>query len=191
MTTKFAAKPASAKQVSFIATLAAERVNGALYVQTQLAACKVSAVEALSSSQASNIIGVLLNEPKGKTAAPAAPAKVKVTVGEGFYIDTEDRIFQVVQGKNGLYAKVLEVKSIGTCGGCEHCDGEDACQKSKGKFVYAPGAIKESGEWIVLTKDIAIATSKKFGSCCICGRTLSAKTSVEAGIGPICAGKVF
>lgn len=36
-------------------------------------------------------------------------------------------------------------------------------------------------------KEIGILT----GSCCICGRTLTAEESINDGIGPICAGKAF
>ena len=55
---------ASPKQVAFIEKLAAERVGGTLYVKTQCNAWKVDCVEKLSGLAASNVIGVLLKEPK-------------------------------------------------------------------------------------------------------------------------------
>lgn len=38
-------------------------------------------------------------------------------------------------------------------------------------------------------KAAAIAYGQRFSSCCICGRELSNKESVDLGIGPICAGR--
>lgn len=35
----------------------------------------------------------------------------------------------------------------------------------------------------------AIAYGRRFGSCCVCGRELTNKASIDAGIGPICAGR--
>ena len=35
----------------------------------------------------------------------------------------------------------------------------------------------------------AVAYGQKFGSCAVCGRELTDHTSIERGIGPICAGK--
>lgn len=40
---------------------------------------------------------------------------------------------------------------------------------------------------IEAVREIGILT----GSCCICGRTLTAEESISDGIGPICAGKAF
>lgn len=39
-------------------------------------------------------------------------------------------------------------------------------------------------------KQAAIAYGKQFGICCVCNRTLTDPTSVEAGIGPICADRM-
>ncbi len=59
-------------------------------------------------------------------------------------------------------------------------------------WEYAPGAmpkIQDSG--IRLTLDRAKELGHIYGMCVRCGRTLTDEGSIEAGIGPICAGKGF
>lgn len=179
--------PASDKQVSFIKKLMAERQYGDVYVQTQLDACHVATIEEFSKSMASNVIGVLLNEPKKKVSH--APAKQNVEAFPGFYTDGE-KYYEVVQSKQGhKYAKVLVIKVVATCGGCEYCDGEDTCKKSKASWSYAPGAMKNFQQWEKVSPEKATEFGKKWGCCMACGRTLTKTESIEAGIGPICAGK--
>ena len=42
---------------------------------------------------------------------------------------------------------------------------------------------------------LTLEDAKKFGTiygfCCVCGRTLTNGTSIEAGIGPVCAGRLY
>ena len=63
MTTYAMPKAASDRQIAFIESLMKTRKNGALYVGTQLDSYGIDSLSALTSSAASNIIGVLLNEP--------------------------------------------------------------------------------------------------------------------------------
>lgn len=49
-----------------------------------------------------------------------------------------------------------------------------------------------SGRIVAASSDphrAAVAYGQKFGSCAVCGRELTDHTSIERGIGPICAGK--
>lgn len=178
MTTLTGPKPISPKQVAFMNTLMNERVNGHLYVQTQLAACKVESIEALKSWQARNIIGVLLGEPKVAKAAP--------TVEEGYYFArAEEKVYRVVKAKStgNIYAKVMVPPTEG---------------KKKGSWVYAPGAMKNAATWEKLDAEAAAELGKKWGICAICGAVLTddskkyadGLTSLERGIGPVCAGLV-
>ncbi len=48
--------------------------------------------------------------------------------------------------------------------------------------------LKTSGQ--ELTLELAKEYGKLYGQCMICGRTLTNEDSIEAGIGPICAGKL-
>lgn len=57
-------------------------------------------------------------------------------------------------------------------------------------FEFAPGVMKELTMGMRMSLEEAKEYGKKIGSCCVCGRTLTAATSIEAGIGPICMGGV-
>lgn len=56
-------------------------------------------------------------------------------------------------------------------------------------FEYAPGAMRKLGSRHLLTLEEAKEFGALYGTCCVCGRTLTNETSIEAGIGPICASK--
>jgi len=55
------------------------------------------------------------------------------------------------------------------------------------KFEFAPGRVRDLRPSDMMT----LAEAKEFGAlygvCCVCGRLLTDETSIEAGIGPICA----
>lgn len=96
----------------------------------------------------------------------------KPTVDDGFY-KHNDVIFKVqwnLEG-SGKYAKKLVVR-----------DGE-------GHWEFAGGALRFLTEEHALTLDEAKEFGKLYGVCCRCGRTLTNEASIDAGIGPICAGK--
>ena len=56
-------------------------------------------------------------------------------------------------------------------------------------FEYAPGAVHKLGPEHLLTLDQAKEFGALYGTCCVCGRTLTNEASIEAGIGPVCASK--
>jgi hypothetical protein len=94
-------------------------------------------------------------------------------VTEGMY-KVGERIFKVqkaVHGSGHLYAKELITDQDGS------------------SFAYAPGIIRT----LTLGDKMTIEEAKEFGAlygtCCVCARTLTNETSIEAGIGPVCAGK--
>lgn len=69
----------------------------------------------------------------------------------------------------------------------------------KYKHKYAPGVIfklteemRVTGEQVLEMNRLTIreVNGKRVGSCCVCGRMLTKKASIDAGIGPICADKV-
>jgi len=167
-------KTATVKQVEFIERLMQERQNGAMYVETQTHGKPLLEI---GSVQASNIIGVLLNEPKvEKALAQSFSNDKKVTVtGEGLYRNDEGVYIKVQCSKTSgkLYAKRLHFA---------HGD-------KKGSFVYESGLIFTLLPEHKVTLEEGIQFSGQIGFCCMCGRTLRAKDSVAAGIGPICATK--
>lgn len=60
----------------------------------------------------------------------------------------------------------------------------------KWTFVRLQGGLKLVGPRTKITLEDAKKYGKLYGTCCICGRTLTDETSISNGIGPICAEKV-
>lgn len=79
------------------------------------------------------------------------------------------------QTKTALYAKELKVSG----------EGHDA----EVWFDYAPGAIRKLSPSNKMSLEEAKEFGALYGTCCVCGRTLTNEDSIEAGIGPICASK--
>lgn len=62
------------------------------------------------------------------------------------------------------------------------------------RWEFANGAItmlrrQEKAVWQEMSKEDAAEFGHAFGVCMVCGRELTNPDSIEAGIGPICAGK--
>jgi hypothetical protein len=105
----------------------------------------------------------------GESAAPkAAPSRVEV--GEGWYmVDKTPWKVQHNLAHTGIYAKRL------TPDGWEFVSG--------GIRIIA-----EKGE--PMTREMAAEYGRLYGVCGVCGRELTDETSIEAGIGPICSGRL-
>jgi hypothetical protein len=100
------------------------------------------------------------------------PAKLE----PGIY-KRDDAIYKVqaaLHGSNHLYAKRLVVPEGG----------------GKGRFEYEKGAISRLQPEDRLSLADAKAFGAIYGVCCVCGALLTNEDSIEAGIGPICAGKL-
>lgn len=115
--------------------------------------------------------------PTAQPAAQAAPKPAEPTsepekLGDGYY-KYEGIIYKVQWNlsRTHLYAKELN--------------------PDDGKWIYAPGMLTYLRPEHRLTQEQAAEFGKLYGICCICGRTLTNEVSIEAGIGPVCAGKVF
>jgi hypothetical protein len=160
----------SMKQMNFLWTLAAERQPLAWMDSDGEWAAD------LDVKTASDMIAALLNQPR-KPKAPLAHDDGNA-VGEGYYALHDDpefpSVYKVVTAKTtgNLYAKVLRVEA------------------SRASWVYAPGAMKALAGAARLTLEQAKEFGHLHGVCAICGRALSNPESVEAGIGPICAGRL-
>ncbi|QGH80051.1 hypothetical protein SEA_NHAGOS_40 [Gordonia phage NHagos] len=92
---------------------------------------------------------------------------------EGFWVLTDGRIVKVqiaVHGSGRPYGKVLDTET--------------------GRFEHTPGVVREVRAGAQrLTLDRARELGHLYGRCVRCGRTLTDEGSIEAGIGPVCAGK--
>ena len=169
---------ATPAQIGFIQSLVASRVC------SQSMLDRAVRVETLTKSEASALITDLKAAP---FARPAAPREVP----EGMHkIGT--KIFRVQKSRESgrRYAKELVTRVTGTCGGCEHCDGEDACKRVEASFVYSAGAMRLLSEDTRMTLTEAEAWGLHYGVCCVCARTLTDPVSVARGLGPVCAGRI-
>jgi hypothetical protein len=155
-------QPATEKQVAFIARLAQERG-----VATPVAGTKKAATAEIER---------LLALPKAAPSShPDSQAKGG-TATEGMH-KVGDEIFKVqkaVHGSGHLYCKRL-------------VPGEGF--GAKATFVYAPGMMKQLSAATKMSLEEAKAFGALYGTCCVCGRTLTDEKSIAAGIGPVCAGK--
>lgn len=130
---------------------------------------KVEAGEALSENMVAAILRCAAREDR-VNAQVFAPKVTAEPVTEGMYRIADGTVFKVqkaVHGSGNLYAKRLT---------------EDG-------FEYAPGAIRRLTLADKMTLDEAKAWGVLYGTCCVCGRTLTDETSIAQGIGPVCAGK--
>lgn len=161
-------RPATEKQVAFIAKLAAER--GA-----------IDNAADLSTAEASARITQLLAMPR---VAVATAANDVARVSEpGMYRNAAGALFKVQLSDAGnLYAKALV-----PIGGQRLTDTDAVIGF---EFTYAPGAMRELTADMRLSLDDAKAFGIRYGVCCVCGRTLKDAKSVANGIGPICARNV-
>lgn len=149
------------KQVAFLTRLADERE-----VEIDFAS--------LTKRTASREIDRLLSLPK-KNRGALRPVSTEVAP-EGFH-KVGDEIYKVqiaVHGSGKAYAKRLV---------------PDSSKASGFGFEYAPGAISRLSTETLLTLEEAKEFGRLYGVCCVCAATLTDDRSIEAGIGPICAGK--
>jgi hypothetical protein len=123
-----------------------------------------------------------LRDPRSVIDAPKIekPAATKVELEDGMYrvaLDDshEMKIYKVqhaVHGSGRQYAKVLVQYDDGSWG-----------------FEIARGVIFKLRPEHKMSLEDAKKFGALYGTCCVCGRTLTNEESIEAGIGPICASK--
>lgn len=105
-----------------------------------------------------------------------ADTKPRGITEDGMYM-MGDHIFKVqfaVHGSGRLYAKRLVPPTA---------------YAEKATFEYAPGIVKQLTPEHKMTLEQAKEFGALYGTCCVCGRTLTNEGSIENGIGPICASK--
>ena len=159
---------ATEAQIRFIKSLKSERdttsSDAAFALET---ANKLWEMEAFDKAAASAVIDVLKEQPKlEKPQAEPAPEGMH-RIGDDIY-----KVQRAVHGSGNLYAKKL-VR-----------DYDD-----QWIFEYAPGIVKQLSPDTAMTLDEAKEWGALYGTCCVCGRTLTNEESIAAGIGPICAGR--
>lgn len=98
---------------------------------------------------------------------PTVDSEPKVTEGMYRVGDVVYKVQAAIHGSGRLYAKRLHGQS----------------------FVYEKGAIYRLKPENKMTLEDAKEWGLLYGTCCVCGRTLTDETSIANGIGPVCAGK--
>ncbi len=115
----------------------------------------------------------IVDVPANATPAanPAKPITRGRIIAEGFYTynDTVARV-KISRSSGKPYALVLDLET--------------------GKFEYAPGVVKNLSSDDVVSYEVAAAFGRRTGRCMICGHVLEKTESIDAGIGPICGGRV-
>lgn len=160
---------ASDKQITFIKKLMSEKdMKGPdMIIIIAVDSLIHTKPETLTKAGASQAIDILMAMPNKAVTKVTTTSK---TIEPGFY-KVGDKVYKVQTSPNSGYnfAKVLTAHG----------------------FEYAKGAIKTITPADKLTLADAKEYGKVHGSCIICQRTLTDEGSIEAGIGPICAGKYF
>ncbi len=152
---------ASEKQIAFINKLMGEK-DVPEVLSVAIGSLVLITPDLVTKASASSMIDKLMALPS-KTQA-----KAKVNVEAGIYtLDGSIYKVQVSPTTGRAYAKVF----------------------NEGGWVYATGAINKMHKATPLTLEEAKAYGKLYGVCIVCSRTLTDEGSIEAGIGPICAGK--
>lgn len=85
-----------------------------------------------------------------------------------------DQIFKVQwnQERSHLYAKALQKDEDG-----------------KWFFSFVPGGLHRIRPEHKMSKEDAKSFGALYGTCCVCGKTLTNEESIDRGIGPVCANK--
>jgi len=157
-----AGPPATDKQVSFLHRLVEERYEG-----DDLEAVK-RGIATLGKRSASKYIDRLINDvPKLKK-----PGTTTEDPPEGFH-EVGGIVYKVqraVHGSGKLYAKQLDADT--------------------GDWDYVGRRpLRDLSPDTLLTLERAKELGHLYGRCVRCGATLTNESSIEAGIGPVCAGK--
>lgn len=165
--------PATPKQIAFLKKLAAERP-----MWRDVENMHDDVIERLDKKSISAMIDVALSVPKETLHKPKREGDT--VAEEGMYRDPSTgeiyKVQRAVHGSGRNYAKRL-AEFVGG-------DGQKVWS-----FVIAKGMVfKLKPEW-----KMTLAEAKEwgalYGTCCVCGRLLTNEESIEAGIGPVCAGK--
>lgn len=94
-----------------------------------------------------------------------------------------------LEGIHNVNGRIIKVKRSKTSG---YLYTKELTQELSGGWSFAPleGGMKLVSEFTKISLKDAKKFGKVYGSCCVCGRTLTDTKSLEAGIGPVCAARV-
>jgi hypothetical protein len=179
-------RPATGNQIVFVASLREQydeakaeiaTLKGETFVPTawdELPATMTDASRAIEKGKAAVAKARADRNALREVASETTAAKNNEDP-EGLWIGRTGQIYKIQHAHNGsgaLYVKVWdkEAESFEYVGG--------------GRAVY-----NVTRECRRMTLDEAKSFGQLYGTCCMCGRTLTDEDSIAAGIGPICASK--
>lgn len=117
----------------------------------------------------------MYEKAQARQAGRQAQAPANPVTEVGMYLNAEGVAYRVKQSQAGrLYASRFVPEA----------------QARADRFVYEGGAVYRLDASMRMTLEQAKALGAQYSQCCVCGRDLSAEQSVEAGIGPVCAGRL-
>lgn len=171
---------ATEKQMKLIHRLIEEKQTMQLSEEQQEYLVKVRDGMVLTRHAATKVIDGLFELPR----KPYTP-HFNIPLEDGMYKhgDVIYKVQKAVHGSGRQYAKKLcyfdengyEAKAAGDGGGW--------------KFIYQQGAVNTLSAEEKMSLEDAQEFGRIYGVCCRCGATLTDESSIEAGIGPICASK--
>jgi hypothetical protein len=191
-------KPASGKQLKWLKSLITERSWDAVpaewherlaEIAEAFKACddngygpesannvlEFSGYKVITMAGFDKLLAFLKDAPRKAVVAQGDKLVNQVTEAGMYQLDgVIYKVQLAVHGSGNLYAKKL-------------IPGADFGDKAR--FVYVPGAISKLTADDKLSLEQAKAFGALYGSCCVCGRTLTDEDSIAAGIGPVCANK--
>ena len=150
-----------------------------------------------------------MNADKARAAARKADAQQRTAVAPVVTIEAIEQAFDRARGAGIKYPKLRlgdyvfkPAASHGKNPGAVYVttrkqagedEGEYLGKVTGGRFLKVRSCTNEQESQVVAVckdpKAAAIAYGKRFGSCAVCGRTLTDGESIDRGIGPVCADK--
>lgn len=112
-------------------------------------------------------------QPTQQVKAEDAPEGMHRLDGEVF------KVQRAVNGSGRLYAKRLVVT--------DHGEGEEPRYSTA--FTFARGVVRRLSKETLMGVEEAAEYGRLYGTCIVCGRTLTDEGSIARGIGPVCAEK--
>lgn len=157
---------ATEKQIDFINSLLTRHEM----TDTNRRSVEAALLRGIDKVEASQIIDWIKALPR--KATPSAKKTEDVNL-EGMHRLNGDiyKVQVAVHGSGRLYAKKLT----------QH--GDDW------SFEFAPGVIYKLSSATKMTLEQAKEFGALYGTCCVCGRTLTNEESIAEGIGPICGSR--
>lgn len=162
----------TAKQLEFATKLLTELVELDGSKTDKAEALRLSLAE-MSPKQASAMIDYLLGCVKSARSTARKSEAIERTSG----------IVPGIYRAQGRIVKVQAAKSTGNLYG-------SLLDESTGKYEYTVGALRYVSAADRISLEEAAEVTRRIGRCCVCCRTLSNPDSIDAGIGPVCAGKL-